>query len=168
MQLIVALLVLLDKNFISEKRTINLFHQSIVHHCDICIYKTTMECKVLFTVFFVLFGVSSVVADFVGNDSNGKRYEYLDSEGLFLVEWEAYLDTKSVVFELTVETTGFVGFGISPNGGMTGADIIIAGVHSNGSTYISVRFSLAYILAKCCNEEFLNRIVTVLETKCPR
>lgn len=79
--------------------------------------------------------------DFVGEKSIGKRQEYLGSSGTYLVEWEAYTDTQTIVFELTVATLGFVGFGISPVGGMTGADIIIGGVHNtNNSVYFSVRF----------------------------
>lgn len=110
----------------------------------------------MFFTLIVLFGLTSAVTDFVGKDSNGKRHEYMDSNGVYLLEWEVYLDTKTIVFELTVETTGFVGFGISPNGGMTGADIIIAGVHLNGSTYISVQL-YPVILAKCCNDLFFEQ-----------
>lgn len=50
--------------------------------------------------------------DFVGEKSIGKRQEYLDER--YLVEWEAYTDTQTIIFELTVATTGYVGFGISP------------------------------------------------------
>lgn len=78
--------------------------------------------------------------DFVGNNSIGRRHENLGSNGIYMVQWEAYSDIKTIIFELTVATTGFVGFGISPVGGMTGADIIIGGVHPNGSVYFSVRY----------------------------
>lgn len=104
--------------------------------------KTTMNCHIICLV--VLFGVcvlSASLEDFVGKSSNGKQHEYLDNNGMYLVEWEAYSDTETIIFELTVATTGYVGFGISNAGGMTGADIIIAGIHPNGSAYISVRFS---------------------------
>ncbi len=88
-----------------------------------------------------LFALSAQSLDeFVGENSIGKRQEYLDSNGKYLVEWEAYTDTQTIIFDLTVETTGYVGFGISPVGGMTGADIIIGGVHPNGTEYFSVKF----------------------------
>lgn len=107
-----------------------------------------MDSKVVLFGLAVLFGVSLVteasLEDFVGTRSNGKRHEYLDSNEKYLVEWEAYLDTNTIIFELTVATTGYVGFGISPVGGMTGADIIIGGVHPNGSVYFSVRFLLTF------------------------
>jgi len=43
-----------------------------------------------------------------------------------------------MTFELSVNTIGYVGFGISPKGGMRGADIFVAGVHANGTVYSSV------------------------------
>lgn len=107
-----------------------------------------MKCNQLLFCLVVLFVciVSASLKDFVGKLSNGKQHEYLDQNEIFLVEWEAYSDTKTVIFELSVATVGYVGFGISPTGAMTGADIIIAGVHPNGSAYISVSILLLQII----------------------
>jgi len=69
---------------------------------------------------------------------NGKRTEQLDDKGRLILEWELNTDQTEIIFELSANTTGFVGFGISPQGGMTGADIFIAGVDSNGVPYSSV------------------------------
>lgn len=89
----------------------------------------------------LLFGAFAASSeDFVGQNSIGKRQENLDSNEKYFIEWEAYTDTQTIIFELTVQTTGYVGFGISPAGGMTGADIVIGGVHPNGTVYFSVRF----------------------------
>jgi len=54
------------------------------------------------------------------------------------VDWDIDYDLEKVLFNVAVRTEGFVGFGISPNGGMAGADIFIAGVYPNGTTYASV------------------------------
>jgi len=43
------------------------------------------------------------------------------------------VDANSVTIRATVQTDGWVGFGLSPNGVMEGADIFIAGVKSGGS-----------------------------------
>jgi hypothetical protein len=59
-----------------------------------------------------------------------KEVEPLDPEGKYLLSWEVDLDLESVVFNVEVETRGFVGFGISPSGNMDGADIFISGVDS--------------------------------------
>jgi len=67
-----------------------------------------------------------------------KRIENLDDKGRVVLQWELSPDETEIIFDLSAETTGFVGFGISPQGGMTGADIFIAGVDSNGKPYSSV------------------------------
>ena len=54
------------------------------------------------------------------------------------VRWENNFEKKIISFRVTVETKGFVGFGVSPNGGMTGADLIIGGVYPNGTHYFQV------------------------------
>lgn len=133
-----------------------------------------MSCNFLFFSLIVLLkvcivsvSVSVSLKSFVGKLSNGRQAEYLDANKIYLVEWEAYTDTKTIVFDLTVATTGYVGFGISPSGGMIGADIVIAGIHSNGSAYISVRFYfILQIVVASTNYSF--RITTESETKCPR
>ena len=40
--------------------------------------------------------------------------------------------TTDVLIELHVKTTGWIGFGLSPNGGMDGSDVIVAWLDSNG------------------------------------
>lgn len=75
-----------------------------------------MNPKILISSLVILMiGVSVESLDsYVGEKSIGKRREYLDSNQKYLVEWEAYTDTQTIIFELTVETLGYVGFGISP------------------------------------------------------
>lgn len=67
-----------------------------------------------------------------------KRSEILDVNGKYSAEWEVNLDTGSIVFTLNVQTTGYVGFGISMNPSMAGADIVIGGVKDDGTTYFAV------------------------------
>ncbi|XP_021958625.1 DBH-like monooxygenase protein 2 homolog [Folsomia candida] len=59
--------------------------------------------------------------------------ETLDGEGKYVLRWDVVEDR--IEFEVVAGTLGFVGFGISPSGRMTGADIFIAGVRPDGSTY---------------------------------
>jgi len=58
--------------------------------------------------------------------------------GKVILSWELNAQETDITFELWAETTGYVGFGISPQGGMAGADIFIAGVDSTGTPYSSV------------------------------
>lgn len=62
-----------------------------------------------------------------------KNIEVLDGEGKYILGWE--ISGDEIIFEIEAETLGWVGFGISPQGGMTGADIFIGGVLSDGSPY---------------------------------
>lgn len=64
--------------------------------------------------------------------------EYLDQNGLVLLRWGFDNHQGNITFELVVNTTGWVGFGFSPNGAMKGSDIVIGGLRPAGS-YFAVR-----------------------------
>ena len=64
--------------------------------------------------------------------------EHLDQEQLVTLQW-GFNDVQGIItFRLSIRTTGWVGFGFSPNGGMPGADIVIGGIGPNGTSYFSV------------------------------
>lgn len=70
-----------------------------------------------------------------------KRSLILDNYGRYSAEWEVDFDTEIITFSVDVETTGYVGLGISMNPSMAGADIVIGGIR-NGEPYFDVmRFS---------------------------
>uniref|UniRef100_A0A3B4FNQ8 Monooxygenase DBH like 1 n=1 Tax=Pundamilia nyererei TaxID=303518 RepID=A0A3B4FNQ8_9CICH len=66
--------------------------------------------------------------------------EYLDQEQLVCLKWGFDNPAGDITFQLAVNTTGWVGFGLSPNGDMKGSDIVIGGVGSSGS-YFSDRYA---------------------------
>jgi len=66
-----------------------------------------------------------------------KSWVSLDRHGKFNLSWSVDRDLNEITFEVKVETAGYVGLGISPNGGMLGADIFIGGVADD--VYYSVR-----------------------------
>lgn len=49
-----------------------------------------------------------------------KNVEALDDSGKFLLGWEVSQSGDEIIFEVEAETLGYVGFGISPSGGMKG------------------------------------------------
>ncbi|XP_070705986.1 DBH-like monooxygenase protein 2 homolog [Pempheris klunzingeri] len=61
--------------------------------------------------------------------------EYLDQSHLVCLKWGFDNLQGNITFKLVVNTTGWVGFGFSPNGGMKGSDIVIGGLGSNGSYF---------------------------------
>lgn len=65
--------------------------------------------------------------------------ENLDQEGKVLLAWSYDEPSQVITFELEVASIGFVGFGISPTGGMGNSDMFIGGVFPNGSAYYGVR-----------------------------
>lgn len=73
-----------------------------------------------------------------------QNQEQLDGYGNVLLAWEYDESSQIISFELEVATEGFVGFGISPSGSMTGADIFIGGVLPNGTAYGAVSINLNY------------------------
>ncbi|KAJ8356721.1 hypothetical protein SKAU_G00195150 [Synaphobranchus kaupii] len=68
--------------------------------------------------------------------------EYLDHAQNVTLRWGFNQLQNEITFELTVKTTGWVGLGFSPNGGMAEADIVIGGVAPNGSPYFSDRHAV--------------------------
>lgn len=74
-----------------------------------------------------------------GNETNSVQGEVqLDGPNVML-RWTVTDDT--IEFELDIYTLGYIGLGISPDGGKLGSDIVITGIHPNGTTYFSVRTS---------------------------
>ncbi|XP_036003327.1 DBH-like monooxygenase protein 2 homolog [Fundulus heteroclitus] len=61
--------------------------------------------------------------------------EYLDVERLVCLKW-GFADMQgNITFQLAVNTTGWVGFGLSPQGGMDDADIVMGGLGPTGSYF---------------------------------
>ncbi|XP_066265502.1 DBH-like monooxygenase protein 1 homolog [Branchiostoma lanceolatum] len=68
------------------------------------------------------------------------HHESLDEEGKFHLFWK--FDDEKIEFEAQVQTTGWVGLGLSPNGGMPGSDIAIGWV-KDGTAYLTDRYAEA-------------------------
>lgn len=62
----------------------------------------------------------------------------LDGQDKYNVTWSYEGTTKDdyVTFTITCETTGWVGLGLSPNGGMAGADLAVAWVSADGEAFL--------------------------------
>jgi len=68
------------------------------------------------------------------------RHELLKPEEYF-VEWRVDTVEEYINFTITARTKGYLGLGLSYTGGMASADIVTAGVDSNGSCYVQDRFA---------------------------
>ena len=63
----------------------------------------------------------------------------MDPLNKYHLNWSFDDDKQQITFNVVVETRGWVGFGISPNGGMTGSDLIIGWIDHFGRTHFHVR-----------------------------
>ncbi len=62
-------------------------------------------------------------------DRNQDRYE---------LYWSFDRAAETIDFAVNVSTTGWVGFGLSPNGGMPGSDVVIGWVDGNQRAFLNV------------------------------
>lgn len=60
-----------------------------------------------------------------------------DEKGTYILHWKFDLDAETIGFAVNVSTEGWVGFGLSPNGGMSGSDIVVGWV-DGGKTHFTV------------------------------
>ena len=70
-----------------------------------------------------------------------ERYPFFISlsNGNYEMYWSFSSADETIQFAVRVKTTGWVGFGISPNGQMPGSDVIIGWVDGN-KAYFHVRY----------------------------
>ncbi|KAM8846133.1 DBH-like monooxygenase protein 2 homolog [Synchiropus picturatus] len=61
--------------------------------------------------------------------------EYLDENHLVCLKWGFNDDLEEITFTFVVNTTGWIGFGLSPNGNMFDADIVIGAVTPSGNHF---------------------------------
>ncbi|CAH1233415.1 MOXD1 [Branchiostoma lanceolatum] len=92
-----------------------------------------VSCTLILAAVFVLFGQLVCADDFT-------HHESLDEEGKFHLFWK--FDDEKIEFEAQVQTTGWVGLGLSPNGGMPGSDIAIGWV-KDGTAHLTDRYAEA-------------------------
>ena len=60
----------------------------------------------------------------------------LDKDQNYVLFWK--FNTTHVTFEVHVKTRGYVGFGISSDGQMSPADVVVGWVAENGTTHFGV------------------------------
>ncbi|XP_056437472.1 DBH-like monooxygenase protein 2 homolog isoform X1 [Gadus chalcogrammus] len=58
--------------------------------------------------------------------------EYLDSNQLVLLQWGFDEVVGNITFTLSIKTSGWIGFGLSPKGNMRGADMVIGSFGTSG------------------------------------
>lgn len=69
------------------------------------------------------------------------HHAVMDPESKYHLYWRVDHDREKITFWLEVQTKGWIGLGISPNGGMSGADIALGWVSEDGKVYFQDRYA---------------------------
>ena len=80
--------------------------------------------------------------------------------------WKVDIEKEMIEFAVNVSTTGWIGFGLSPNGQMPGSDVLIGWISDNGIETISVHTEynfgiLVYQIMASTIQYFLGSICSV-------
>lgn len=81
-----------------------------------------------------------LVASGVALQSQYRFSRTLDTSGQYLLYWS--FDDDTISFAVNVETTGWVGFGLSPNGQMPQSDVVIGWVDDTGEVHFHVSHAI--------------------------
>ena len=65
-------------------------------------------------------------------------HKVLDNKNQYEMYWKFNLQSETIHFAVKVQTEGWVGFGLSPNGLMPGSDVVIGWVDSTGTSHFNV------------------------------
>ena len=100
-----------------------------------------MKLLVLFVAFLPLvLGIGDLSSNYLLSTTL-----HMDENGnIYRLHWNIDIGDQTVHFAVNVSTTGWVGFGLSPNGGMPGSDVVIGWVDDSGKAFLDVG------LTKCC------------------
>lgn len=131
-----------------------------------CILQTAAKMKSVsgLTLVSVLVFLRVTLQQEVPRLSNAYRFSTaLDGNGLYTLFWDYDIEAGTVSFAVCVKTSGWVGFGISPNGQMTGSDVIIGWVEEDGSVRFHVsNDSYTHLINDACFKS-LNCIATLTQ-----
>src|SRR5258705_8656337 len=75
-----------------------------------------------------------------------EKEKWLDFNGNYLLRWTISREEQIAYMIAEVSTHGYVGFGLSHHGSMRDSDIVIGGIFPNGTTYLSVSFSVLLLI----------------------
>ena len=77
------------------------------------------------------------------SDELSEQYTYnvqLDNEGRYTMFYSYDTELSILRIAVLVQTTGWIGLGISPNGQMPGSDVVMGWVDRSGQALLQVQF----------------------------
>ena len=86
---------------------------------------------------FLLLAAAMQLAASAHNLEEEYRFSAVLDDG-YRLHWNFDLEQQTVAFAINVSTTGWIGFGLSPNGQMPQSDVVIGWVDNDGTTTFHV------------------------------
>ncbi|XP_059112561.1 DBH-like monooxygenase protein 2 [Peromyscus eremicus] len=96
-----------------------------------------MACVLLFRLFLLLVLVAFSQGKRLGPTSPLRYSRFLDPSHSVFLRWDFDYETEIITFELQVQTTGWVGLGITNRYTFVGSDLVVGGVLPDGNVYFS-------------------------------
>ena len=95
------------------------------------------NCHQLITALLFLLAAFMELATSAHNLEEEYRFSAILDDG-YTLHWNFDLEQQTIAFAVNVSTTGWVGFGLSPNGQMPQSDVVIGWVDNDGNTQFHV------------------------------
>ena len=105
-----------------------------------------MAAAILHAILFA----SLLTISYCGHDELVASYRFnVQLSDSYTIYWTFNIETKYIQFAIRVQTTGWVGFGLSPNGQMPRSDVVIGWVNNDGTVFFHVSSNNYVLYTKC-------------------
>jgi len=91
---------------------------------------------------FILLAFAAIIS---GQQNFWNITSVLDRDGKYVMTRTVDKENKIISFEVSVQTNGWVGFGLNGHGSMIGAEIVIGGVDGENH-YFTVRIPISHFI----------------------
>lgn len=119
-----------------------------------------MTCACLFRLFLLLVPAAFLQGKRLGPTSPLRYSRFLDPSRAVFLRWDFDYEAEIITFELQVQTTGWIGLGITDRYTFVGSDLVVGGVLPNGNVYFSVSLRISNL---CWVEDGFISIVSNLQ-----
>ena len=106
---------------------------------------STMTAAILQAIQFA----SLLTISYCGHDELASYRFNVQLSDSYSIYWAFDIETKYIQFAIRVQTTGWVGLGLSPNGQMPRSDVVIGWVNKDGTVFFHVSSNNNYVYIAC-------------------
>lgn len=103
-----------------------------------------MACDLLFRLLLLMVLAALSQGNHLGPTSRLRYSRFLDPSNVIFLRWDFDLEAEIITFELQVQTTGWVGLGVTNGYTFVGGDLVVGGVLPEGNVYFSVSWRVTF------------------------